>query len=58
MNISEDGSHSELATTIDHGIAIRLLGLLTDGSPIVRQVIALFSSSFQTFTPPLFSSRN
>ncbi len=38
LNTPEDGSPSELATSIDHNITVRLLGLLTDGSPIVRQV--------------------
>lgn len=40
LNVPEDGGHSELATSIDHNITIRLLGLLTDGSPIVRQELA------------------
>ena len=40
LNVPEDGSHSELATSIDHNITIHLLGLLTDGSPIVRQELA------------------
>lgn len=38
LNVPEDGSHSEMAIGIDHNITVRLLGLLTDGSPIVRQV--------------------
>ena len=40
LNVPEDGGHSELATSIDHNITIRLLALLTDGSPIVRQELA------------------
>lgn len=38
LNSPEDGTPSDLATSIDHNITVRLLGLLTDGSPIVRQV--------------------
>ena len=37
LNSSEDG-HSDLATSIDHIVGMRLLTLLNDGSPIVRQV--------------------
>lgn len=40
LNVPENGGHSELAASIDHNITIRLLGLLTDGSPIVRQELA------------------
>lgn len=37
LNIPDDGGHSEMTTNIDHAITGRLLGLVTDGSPIVRQ---------------------
>lgn len=38
LNTAEDGSRSDQATSIDHVVAVQLLPLLTDGSPIVRQV--------------------
>lgn len=38
LNTAEDGSRSDQATSIDHVIAVQLLPMLTDGSPIVRQV--------------------
>lgn len=38
LNTPEEGSPSDMATSIDHNITVQLLGLLTDGSPIVRQV--------------------
>ena len=41
LNTPEEGGPSELATSIDHNITVRLLGLLTDGSPIVRQVLVV-----------------
>jgi len=40
LNVPEEGNHSELAMTIDQKIAVDLLSLLTDGSPIVRQELA------------------
>ena len=40
LNVPEEGNHSELAITIDHKIAVDLLSVLTDGSPIVRQELA------------------
>lgn len=38
LNTAEDGNRTDQATSIDHAIAVQLLPLLTDGSPIVRQV--------------------
>lgn len=38
LNTPEGGGHSDMAASIDHNITVHLLGLLTDGSPIVRQV--------------------
>ena len=38
LNTGEDGNHTDQATSIDHSITVELLTLLTDGSPIVRQV--------------------
>lgn len=40
LNVPEDGSHSDLAMSIDREVTTGLLGLLTDGSPIVRQELA------------------
>ena len=37
LNVSEDGS-SEMRTTIDQQVGSALLGLLSDGSSIVRKV--------------------
>lgn len=55
LNTAEDGSRTEQATNIDHAIAVQLLPLLTDGSPIVRQelvsamhrLILLYEKQFQ-----------
>lgn len=42
LNTAEDGIRSDQTTSIDHVIAVQLLPLLTDGSPIVRQVCVFF----------------
>lgn len=55
LNTAEDGSRTEQATSIDQAIAVRLLQLLTDGSPIVRQelvsalhgLVLLYEKEFQ-----------
>ena len=42
---SNDGSHSDHATSIDHSVAMLLLPLVSDGSPLVRMVMVYFHLS-------------
>ena len=42
FNSSADGHHSKHATSIDHTVAMSLLPLVTNGSPLVRMVKGLY----------------
>ena len=55
---SNDGSHShsDHATSIDHSVAMMLLPLVSDGSPLVRMVCSLFPSLPLSFSHTLSSN--